>query len=207
MLYKDLKPLLRAGYVVLAPADDEWQAQYFKTDALPLSGSEVITAVEPVPCLKKTLFETDAADTDYVAALKLFYQKDTKTGDATVSSETDSSTDNAQTSETDSSTTQNGFNPFFPFGAPADLSELLQNPELLKSMSAFMTPEMMEQARQFATPETLAQLMQTPEFKKIYDAVDLSALFPGGLGDLLSAFKPSGPSPADSGDDDEYEEI
>ncbi len=74
MKLRDLINVLDTQYVILANGEQPNVTGYFKIDEIPEEAlDEELTSVVPVGTVKKTVFDSNAGDGDYVAALRLEY--------------------------------------------------------------------------------------------------------------------------------------
>ena len=88
MKIKDILNHLNSEYFLISSDDNEYFVQYLKKNEIP---SEILNAnlaqIEPVIAIKKTVFDENAGDNDFVAALKIITTEQIKPVEETVNVE------------------------------------------------------------------------------------------------------------------------
>lgn len=103
MNFSEIKTLIAGSYFVVADAANPVISRYYTREGLsPALDTCTIAGIEPIGCLKKSLFE-DAAPDEYVAAVKLVMNLSGDAGDYEPNRGHESKTTSAQSGPTPSS--------------------------------------------------------------------------------------------------------
>lgn len=198
MKIRNLLDLLRTNYIELSNIENKYHIQYLTKNEIPEDVLEAsVVDIIPIPGLRKQLFESDASEGDYVAAIKLVYDE----------SILEPEVEEVKQTNEEPKAERKAPN----FGMPNFGFDFLGNPELIDKI---LTPELInsltdsEFFQDLMSPENVSQIINSEDFQEFMKNMNSNQPF-GGFNPFGSSSTPSQNnfSEEDDDDDDEYEEI
>lgn len=189
MKIKDLLPFIDTNYLLVADKENSYFVEYVNKSELSNKVQNAnLIKIEPVPALKKSLFEEINDDNNYVIGLKLIYSlsDDVEPVEETVDEEIKEEANYKSYS--------------IPFGGIPGLDNLI-NPGMLSSLLSSDT------INQIINSESFQNFMANQDITEMFNNEDfINMMSNGGIGNIFNSNDKDTDSDLDD-DVDEYEEI